>query len=71
MASTIDHDLLSASEPVNDLIDLAASALLAIGSRIRQLRGERRRIRRGRRDQVEAGDVGRGRHAGPARRRRA
>ncbi len=41
MASTIDHDLLSASEPANDLIDLAASALLAIGSRIRQLRGER------------------------------
>lgn len=41
MASTTDHDLLSASEPANDLIDLAATALLAIGSRIRQLRGER------------------------------
>jgi len=41
MASTID-EVISVSEPANDLIDLAASALLAIGSRIRQLRGERR-----------------------------
>jgi len=41
MASTINEELLSASQPANDLMDRAASALLAIGSRIRQLRGER------------------------------
>jgi len=41
MASTIDQELLSASQPAEDKMDLAANALLAIGYRIRQLRGER------------------------------
>ena len=41
MASTIDEQSTSASQSGTDLIDLAANALLAIGSRIRQLRGER------------------------------
>ncbi|MET0565206.1 MAG: cupin domain-containing protein [Acidimicrobiia bacterium] len=40
MASTIDEESTSA-QPGTDLMDLAANALLAIGSRIRQLRGER------------------------------
>jgi transcriptional regulator with XRE-family HTH domain len=41
MASTIDHELLSPGQPGSDLMGMAASALLGIGSRIRQLRGDR------------------------------
>jgi transcriptional regulator with XRE-family HTH domain len=41
MATTIDQELASASQPEKDLMDLAANALLAIGSRIRRLRSER------------------------------
>ena len=41
MASRFDQELLSANQSANDLMGLAANALLAIGSRIRQLRGER------------------------------
>ncbi len=41
MASTFDQGLRQASPPADDLVDLAAHALVAIGSRIRKLRSER------------------------------
>jgi transcriptional regulator with XRE-family HTH domain len=41
MAGTIDQDLSPSSQPPSELLDLATNALLAIGSRIRQLRSER------------------------------
>ena len=36
MASTIDQESTSVRQPGTDLVDLAATALLTIGSRIRQ-----------------------------------
>lgn len=41
MASTFDQGLRPAKQPESDLGDLAASAVLAIGTRVRQLRNER------------------------------
>ena len=41
MAKTIDQESTSANPPETALMGLAANALLAIGSRIRQLRGDR------------------------------
>ena len=41
MAKTIDQGSTSANPPETALMGLAANALLAIGSRVRQLRGER------------------------------
>ncbi len=41
MASTIDRRAQSSAQPIHSLENLASSALLAIGSRVRRLRNER------------------------------
>jgi transcriptional regulator with XRE-family HTH domain len=41
MGSTLDRQMGSTGQPADDLEHLASSALLAIGSRVRQLRNER------------------------------
>jgi len=41
MASTFEQGMRPASQPAEDMVDLAANALLVIGTRVRQLRNER------------------------------